>query len=120
MVLPFDYPKKEFDRPINFHRLLDEAVEFLEKSGMHARRVTPLFADNYGYLFARKGNSIVDEQTIEKFFSHFIDCLLVETQTIINRQYYYGLGFYKQQISIMDFLSMLPAELQEGFSKPDY
>ena len=117
--LPGDVPKSKFDQPITYHKLPAEAIDYLEKIGVRAREITPLVSYSYGNLFASKGNCLVDEQAIEKFFSHFIHCLLVETQIIITRQYYHGLGFYSHQTSIVDLLGMLPDEFQEIFSKPD-
>ncbi len=115
--LPGDFPKEKFDHPIKYQKLPLEAVEWLEKVGFRARGITPLATYSYRNLFASKDKCVVDEVTIEKFFSHFIHCLLVETQLIITRQYYHGLGFYSPQIPVID-LSMLPAEIQEIFSKP--
>ncbi len=117
--LPGDFRKDEFDKPITYRKLSTEVIDYLERIGVRARGITPLVAGGYGNLFASKGNCLVDDQAVEKFFSHFIHCLLIETQIIITRQYYHGLGFYNHQASIADFLSMLPDEIQEQFSKPD-
>jgi hypothetical protein len=123
--LPGDIPKEQFDRPITYHKLQPEAVEWLEKARIPARRVTPFATLAYRDWFAREQNYLISEKIIEKFFSHFTHCLLVETQIIIARQYYYGLGLYQpQNPSLSEILSELPfqqipaeyrAELQEAY-----
>lgn len=115
--LPGDFRKSKFDQPITYHKLPIEAVEWLKKSGFRSQEFTPFATYSYRYLFASKDSGVIGEANIEKFFSHLIHCLLVETQLIITRQYYYGLGFYTPQIPMID-LSMLPEEIQEIFSRP--
>lgn len=115
--LPGDFPKEKFDQPITYHKLQPKAVEWLKNAGLRAEEITPLASYSYRTLFARKDNSLVEKETIEKFFSHFIHCLLVETQIIISRQYYHGLGFYRSQTPIVDLLETLPTELREIFNR---
>lgn len=115
--LPGDLPKEKFDQPITYHKLPTDAIEWLENNGFRARKTTPLATYSYRYLFGRKGFCVVEEEIIERFFSHFIHCLLVETQIILSRQYYHGLGFYRTPAPIVNLLDTLPSEIQQVFSK---
>lgn len=115
--LPGDFPKEKFDQPITYHKLPTQAVEWLKSAGFQAEAFTPLATYGYRHIFANKDRYIVSTENIEKFFSHLIHCLLVETQLIITRQYYYGLGFYVNKVPVID-LSMLPDEIKEIFSRP--
>src|SRR5262249_14826142 len=85
-----DVPKEKFDQPIKYNRLPAHVLVSLEKNGIPARRITPFATYTYRDWFARKGTALIPERIIEKFFSHFIHCLLVETQILIARQYYQG------------------------------
>lgn len=118
--MPGDFPKEKFDQPITFHRLPADAIEWLGKNGFRANKTTPFATYSYRQLFASKEFCVVEEKIIEKFFSHLIHCLLVETQIILARQYYYGLGFYTKSSPIIDLSGKFPAEIIELFSQPRF
>lgn len=118
--MPGDFPKEKFDQPIAFHRLPADAIEWLGKNGFRANKTTPFATYSYRQLFASKEFCVVEEKIIEKFFSHLIHCLLVETQIILARQYYYGLGFYTKSSPIIDLSGKFPAEIIELFSQPQF
>jgi len=114
-----DFPKEKFDQAITFHKLPIEAIEWLEKAGIPARRTSPLSTLAYRDLFASEKYFPIEKEIIEKFFSHFIHCLLVETQIIIAKQYYQGLGLHQpKKPSILEaFPNIAPqfkAELKEA------
>ena len=118
--LPGDFSKEKFDQPITYHKLHPDAIEWLEKARIPARRITPFATLAYRDWFASKNNYLIPEKIIEKFFSHFIHCLLVETQIIIAKQYYQGLGFYRpKKPSLLEVFGDIPpeykAELQEAY-----
>ena len=117
--LPGDFQKEKFDQAITYHKLSPEAIDWLMKAGIPARKITPFATLAYRNWFASKDNYLIDEKVIEKFFSHFIHCLLVETQIIIAKQYYQGLGLYHSRIpSLLEAFPNIPpefkAELQEA------
>jgi hypothetical protein len=123
--LPGDFPKEKFDQPITYHKLQPEAVDWLEKNGIPARRIAPFATYTYRDWFARKNAFLVPDQIIEKFFSHFIHCLLVETQIIIAKQYYQGLGLNRpRKQSVLEAFPNLPpeykAEIQDAFDVGTY
>ena len=79
----------------------------------------PLSTPTYRDLFANENSFPIEKEIIEKFFSHFTHCLVVETQIIIAKQYYQGLGLHQpRKPSILEtFPNLAPqyiAELQEA------
>jgi hypothetical protein len=111
--LPGDFSKEKFDKPITYHKLPAEAIEWLKKYGFRAQELTPFVTYSYGGLFANKDHCIVDESITEKFFSHLIHCMLTETQIIIARQYYHGLGLYRPRTpNLLDMIEKIPSEFQ--------
>lgn len=111
--LPGDFPKEKFDKPITYHKLPPEAVDWLKKYGFRAQELTPFVTYSYGSLFANKDYRLIAEKNVEKFFSHFIHCLLTETQIIIGRQYYHGLGLYRPKTpNLLDFIDKIPTEFR--------
>ena len=112
--LPGDFPKEKFDKPISYHKLPQEAIDWMKKYGFRVQEFTPFVTYGYGNLFASKAYNFIDEKNIEKFFSHLIHCLLTETQIIIGRQYYHGLGLYRPRTpNLLDLIDKIPTEFQD-------
>ncbi len=93
--LPGDFPVSKFDRPVKFRRLENESLDWLEKYGVSARReFAPLAAKDYIWLFGAEDRLPVAKEGAGSFFNRLIHLLLIETQIILAKQYYHGLGLY--------------------------
>jgi hypothetical protein len=111
--LPGDFPVKEFDHPIHYQKLHEKSLQWLEQCGIPARRsFAPLATSGYATLFARKEKSIVANDKLENFFTRLIHCFLIETQIILAKQYYHGLGLYNQEGRFSILSEELPPEFQ--------
>ncbi len=113
---PGDFSVEKFDKPITFHKLSRESIEWLEKGGLHPRRkFAPLASDNYAYLFGSGSSAPVKKEKLYRFFGLLIHCLLIETQILVAKQYYYGTGLYKPNDSNPVFGNRFPHEaFQQG------
>ena len=109
--LPGDLPPAKFDTPITYHKLSEKSLEWLEKCGIPARRAYAPLAANYAWMFGTKDRLPVSEDLAGRFFTRLIHCLLIETQITVAKQYYYGLGLYKQDMSISMLSQVLPPEV---------
>jgi hypothetical protein len=113
--LPGDFPPTKFDESITYHRLTGESLQWLHKCGIPAcRAFAPLAAKDYSWLFGTSDRLPVPEEDAGRFFSRLIHCLLIETQLLIAKQYYHGLGLYKKDVSISVLSEVLPPEVKEG------
>jgi len=117
---PGDFPREKFDQAITYRKLPPKAVDWLVKAGIPAKSISPFATSAYRDWFARTNNYPISEEIIEKFFSHLIHCLVVETQIIIAKQYYQGLDLYRPKLpSLLEaFPNIAPefkAELQEAY-----
>jgi hypothetical protein len=94
---PGDFPVTQFDKPITFHKLTTESIEWLEKSGLNPRReFAPLASEYYAYILGGKETAPVTKERLNEFFGILIECLLVETQILVAKQYYHGMGLYQK------------------------
>ena len=114
-TLPGDLPVTEFDRPITYRRLEEQSLEWLEECGIPARRnFAPLAASSYIELLGNRDRLPVSEQEAGRFFGRLIHCLLVETQILIAKQFYHGLGLHKHGVSPSMLAEVLPPETMQG------
>ena len=109
--LPGDLPPAKFDTPITYHKLSEKSLDWLEKCGIPARRAYAPLAANYAWLFGTNDRLPVSEDLTGRFFTRLVHCLLIETQITVAKQYYHGLGLYKQDMSISMLSQVLPPEV---------
>lgn len=104
---PDDFPVTEFDRSVNYRRLTETSLEWLEQCGIPARRIfAPLATTDYIWLFGSDDRLPASEE-VERFFSRLIHFLLIETQIITAKQYYHGLGLYGSGSEDPEWISKL-------------
>jgi hypothetical protein len=116
--MPGDLRPSHFDEPIPYRRLGDKSLDWLEQYGIPARRdFAPFGAANYAWLFGHNSRLPVSEKDLGRFWGRFIHCLLIETQLLIAKQYYHGLGLYKQDVSFSVLSEALPAEIIAGLRR---
>jgi len=113
--LPGDFPVTKFDQPITYRELGKQSLDWLEKYGIPARRdFAPLAADSYIELFDSCDRLPVSEKEAGRFFGRLIHCLLIETQILITKQYYHGLGLYKHGVPLSMLSEVLPSKAIQG------
>jgi hypothetical protein len=99
----------QIEQSIRFRYLRDELLEQIEgKLGIPARRTYAPLAADYIRLF-NGGLHLPTPKNTNRFYSHLIDCLLVEILMLTTIQYYEGMGFSNFDIPL-NFWSLITTQ----------
>lgn len=113
-TVPGDVPANEFDEPITYNRLPEKSRQWLNRYGIPVdRERAPLGSRAYAWIFGSSERLPVSQENEGRFFSRLIHCLLLETQILVARQYFHGLGLYKANTSISLLSEVFPSDLRQ-------
>jgi len=117
-ALPGDFPRVRFQRAVRYRRLSKRSQEWLEKWRIPVRReFAPLAAQDYRSIFGRGNRLPVSENDGGRFFGRLIHCLVIETQILLARQYYHGLGLYHRDVAFSILSEAVPSDVARGLKQ---